>query len=135
MGITIQPEEFDESKHYKKRKKRNDRFSIFDGHRLYSGVHLLIPYTGKLLLGRDFLQEYYIHMGFQQPFAYKTLMEFVFEEGIPLDAIDHSDTAEELRKTIDLQDSRWALGIKSVSQFVNDCFSLDYKAKAWWLSG
>lgn len=30
------------------------------GHRVYKNVHLLIPYTGKVLLGKDFLREYYI---------------------------------------------------------------------------
>ena len=105
------------------------------GHRVYENVQLLIPYTGKILLGKDFLREYYIHMGYQRPFAYKTLMEFIFEDGIPLDIIDHSETAEKIRESIDPKNPMWELGAGSIPQFVEDSFSLDYKTKAWWLPG
>lgn len=134
-GKSIEPAEYKEYQYIKNGKKLKDYFPKYFGHRLYSNVHLLIPYTGKLLLGKDFLQQYYIHMGYQRPFAYETLMEFVFEKGILLDTLDHSETARELRKAINPEDPFWKFGISSITQFVEDSFSLDYKTKAWWLSG
>ena len=114
-----------------KKKRRNIPTNF--GHRLYKDVDLLIPYTGKILTGKDFLRDYCINMGFQQPFAYKTLIEFVFKEGLLTGVFDHSDVAKELRDKIDLDDPMWELGTLSIPEFVGNSFSLDYKNKAWWL--
>lgn len=134
LGKAISPEEYQECDSYKGKKKIRKKIPRFMGHRVYENVQLLIPYTGKILLGKDFLSKYYIHMGYQRPFAYKTLIEFIFEDGIPLDIIDHSKTAEKLRQSINLKDPMWNLGGESIPQFVEDSFTLDYKTKAWWLS-
>lgn len=134
LGKSIAPLEYQECDDYRERKKRK-KTPRHMGHRVYKNVHLMIPYTGKVLLGKDFLGEYYIHMGYQRPFAYKTLVEFIFEDGIPLDVIDHSIAAENLRNSINLKDPAWKLGGGDISQFVEDSFSLDYKTKAWWLPG
>lgn len=135
LGKSIAPIEYQECDCYRGKKKTRKKIPRHMGHRVYKDVHLLIPYTGKVLLGKDFLREYYIHMGYQRPFAYKTLVEYVFEEGIPLDIIDHSKTAEKLRESIDLKDPMWKYREQDIPQFVEDSFSLDYKTKAWWLPG
>ena len=135
LGKSISPVKYQECDCYRGKKKTRKKIPRFMGHRVYENVQLLIPYTGKILLGKDFLREYYIHMGYQRPFAYKTLKEFIFEDGIPLDIIDHSETAEKLRESINLKDPTWELGTGSIPQFVEDSFSLDYKTKAWWLPG
>ena len=103
------------------------------GHRLYRGVHLQIPYTGRLLIGADFLRQYYIHMGFQQPFAYKMLTELVLRDGFLQETIDRSGEAAKMREAIDLEDPSWKYGDRNIRQFVRDCFSLEYERKAWWL--
>ena len=98
------------------------------GHWTYDNVNLMIPYTGKILLRDKFLPEYYIHMGFQQAFAYETLVEFVFENGKLIETIDHSDTVEKMRESMNLEE---LVDRNDVNKFVNDSFSLDYKTKAW----
>ena len=135
LGKSISPIEYQECDVYRGKKKTREKIPRHMGHRVYENVHLLIPYTGKVLLGKDFLRDYYIHMGYQRPFAYKTLMEFIFEDGILLDTVDHSKTAEKLRESINLEDPMWELGAGNIPQFVEDSFSLDYKTKAWWLPG
>ncbi len=67
------------------------------GHRLYENVDLSIPYSGKVLLAADFIENYYIHMGFQRPHGYKTLLSFEFEEGQLIDTVDYSNIASQMR--------------------------------------
>lgn len=47
----------------------------------YKGLRLLTTFTGKIRLGKDFIQELYVHMGYQKASAYETLLEFTFEAG------------------------------------------------------
>lgn len=103
------------------------------GHREYRNVNLPINYTGKILVGSDFIKDYYIHMGYQRAWAYKTLIEFVFEEGKLTETIDHSNMAEKIRSelktgTKDIDNER-----KNIPIFVMKSFSLDMKEKAWWI--
>ncbi len=67
-------------------------------------------------------------------YAYKTLIEIVFEDGIPVAVNDHSDTAEKLRESIGQDNPKGERGVSDIAQFIDDSFSLDYKTKAWWLS-
>ena len=111
-------------------KRGRRKFPKNMGHWTYDNANLLIPYTGKILLGDKFLREYYIHMGYQQAFAYEILLEFVFENGKLIESIDHSDKVKKMRESMDLDE---LIGRNDVTKFVNDSFSLDYKTKAWWL--
>jgi hypothetical protein len=104
------------------------------GFRTYKNLNMYIPYTGRLLLGRDFLRNYYIHMGFQRPYAYKTLIEFVFENGKVCEINDQSKAAESIREKIEKNPEILEEERLMIPQFVEDSFSLDYKTKAWWLS-
>ena len=104
------------------------------GHRVYMDVNIPIPYTGKILLGDGFMREYYIHMGFQRGWAYKNLIELVFEEGILLECNDLSHIAKAQREAMvqgNINPQRPDVDI--LSNFVDDCFSLDYADKAWWM--
>lgn len=103
------------------------------GHREYRNVNLPIEYTGKILVGDEFIQEYYIHMGYQRAWAYKKLLEFVFETGKLTKTIDHSDMAEQMR--IELRDGNKMIDNEQhdIPLFVEKSFSLDMKDKAWWI--
>ena len=102
------------------------------GHRMYKNVNLQIKYSGKILVGDDFIRDYYIHIGYQRAWAYKTLIEFVFEDGNLIETIDHSDIAERLRKEID-DGRRFKEERKNIPFFVADSFWLNMKDKAWWI--
>jgi len=47
----------------------------------YSNLNLKTEFTGKLLLAKDFIHSMYVHMGFQRPMAYKTVVELYLEKG------------------------------------------------------
>lgn len=104
------------------------------GHRMYKDIDLRIPYTGRILLGDGFIREYYIHMGYQRAWAYKTLIEFIFENGLLVETIDHSDIAAKIREQMERhkQDPDY-LASETIKQFISDSFSLKYKDKAWWI--
>ena len=104
------------------------------GHREYKNLNIPIKYTGKLLLGNDFLREYYIHMGFQQGWAYRELLEFEFKEGKLVQKNDYSEAAEKMRKKLDESgiDPSHPEG-DDIPLFVENSFSQDYGIKAWWL--
>ena len=77
------------SYHYPGRRPRN-----------YHDIGLFLPYTGQVLAGAERVGRYYIHLGYQRPQSYKKLTEFVFQDGILSDVIDHSHVAELLREEI-----------------------------------
>lgn len=104
------------------------------GHHLYKNVGIPVKYTGKILVGKDFLREYYIHMGYQRAWAYQTLVEFIFEDGILLDMVDHSSMAENLREEMKKDTTKpKPYTEQDISRFVKNSFSLDIDVKAWWM--
>lgn len=100
-------------------------------HLNYDNINKEIEYTGKILLGSEFDFNYYIHMGYQRAWAYNKLIELTFEQGVLLDISDQSEMAEKLRQQI--TDNPQAFKEKNIMKFVEDSFSLDFAAKAWWL--
>ncbi|NHJ85446.1 MAG: hypothetical protein FK734_08275 [Asgard group archaeon] len=65
----------------------------------YKNVNLKIDFTGKLLLGKDFVRGMYEHMGFQQPMTYKKVLELTFNKGILESTTDLSKAMDEERKS------------------------------------
>ena len=57
----------------------------------YEGVRVASRFTGRLLIARGLVQDQYVHMGFQKPAAYKTVIELVVEDGKVVDEIDRSE--------------------------------------------
>ena len=41
----------------------------------FRDLNIKIKFTGTLLIARDFIEEMYIHMGFQRPMSYETVIE------------------------------------------------------------
>lgn len=116
--------------------KKNSKESFkYMRHHLYKKINLPIEYTGKILVGAGFVQEYYIHMGFQRAWAYKTLKEFVFKKGILLETIDHSKIAQKVRREIAEDPDKFQKYLYGNSLlFVEESFSTDTNTKAWWIN-
>lgn len=98
---------------------------------VYEKINHKIDYTGSIVLGDGFLDEYYIHMGFQRPWAYESVVEVVFENGNLVKTIDHSETVAKIREEI--SSGKDFESRKNLFDFVTDSFSLDARTKAWWL--
>ncbi len=130
-GVEVSPPEFEE---YKCNGGKKVTMEANFGHRVYREVNMPISYTGKILLGDGFIQEYYIHMGFQRGWAYKKLIELVFEEGILLECNDLSHIAKAQREAMKQGsvNPRRPSG-DNIPKFVEDSFSLDYADKVWWI--
>ena len=66
-------------------------------------------------------------MGYQRPYAYESLVELIFSDGILPEGIDHSKIAEELRNSIDT-------GEFFSLQFDPDSVMQNIETKTWWLT-
>ena len=66
----------------------------------YEGLGLPIPFTGTLLLGRGFLRELYVHMGFHPCWKYAETLELGFEDGQQTSRRDLSARTAELRERL-----------------------------------
>ncbi|MHC4661293.1 MAG: hypothetical protein ACYS8W_06350 [Planctomycetota bacterium] len=64
---------------------------------VYRKINLRIPFTGKMRLARDFIEELYVHMGFQKASAYRTVFDLTFEDGRLVAENDRSDEIEKKR--------------------------------------
>lgn len=97
----------------------------------YNDVNIPIKYTGSILLGNGFIRDYYIHMGFQQPYAYRVVLELKFKDGVLINKTDYSDKMQELRETLkDKSDLKRFLGDNfSHEDFISQCFSTSYRDK------
>ena len=117
----------------------NEEEHNYWGHHVYENINIPMKYSGKIVVGKGFIQKYYIHMGYQRAWAYETLAELVFEKGVLTQKIDHSGVAEELRKNLDKTggahagESIFGHRVGSTEQFVEESFSLDLINKCWWI--
>ena len=55
------------------------RIRLFDV--VYKGLRHPVPFTGGLLLTRDFIEELYVHMGFHPAWKYREVHELIFRAG------------------------------------------------------
>ena len=136
-GIQVSPQKYKKSRCISSddtdNKVRTEMIPVNFGHRTYL-VNMEMNYTGKIVLGAEFMKKYYVHMGFQYPWAYKELKEFDFEDGALVKIIDHSDVAEMIRKKVDEDPDVFKEMMDDLDpDFISRSFSLDTDIKAWWL--
>lgn len=106
---------------------------------VYSRINLRVPFTGRLLLGKDFIGSMYVHMGFQKPPSYETVIELMIDHGVVLSSVDHSTSmadirtemqrrADEARSAAQSQspEERRGLDMERMQQWIDWMFSLDY---------
>jgi len=104
----------------------SDGYSFFNT--IYKDLGLKTKFTGSLLLANDFISEMYVHMGFQSPDSYRTVIEIHVIDGDITEVKDLSDEMEKRRRTgrvaPNMPDSD---GDTDVEDWIRDRFSLDYK--------
>ena len=54
-------------------------------------------YSGRMMLGRSFISEYFVNIGFPATLGFRDLLELVFEDGILQQVSDRSGDAALLR--------------------------------------
>ena len=71
------------------------------GRAVYENLRHRMDYTGSILLGADFLDDYYVHMGIQRAWAYQRVHELVFEHGRLVRTADHCQAVEAIRRRME----------------------------------
>lgn len=86
----------------------------------YKGLSIVVPFTGKIRLAKDFINEFYIHMGYQKPTAFKTVLDITLKGGRVVEIKDRSQEMEEKRGAFK---KHYESG--NMIQSINEAFSLD----------
>ena len=87
---------------------------------LYQGLNEIVNFTGKIRLAKDFIDELYIHMGFQKPTAFRTVLDITLEEGRPVNINDRSKEMEKKRGEF-----KKRYESKRIEEQIDKAFSLD----------
>lgn len=87
---------------------------------VYENLNVPVHFTGKMRLAKGFLPEFYVHMGFQKPTAYWTVLDLTFENGQLVKVEDCSKEMEAKRGKFKRQYEEG-----DISQRIMEAFSLD----------
>ncbi len=63
----------------------------------YHNLNVLVPFTGKLRLARGFIEDLYVHMGFQKPDAFETVLDVTLNNGRIMKIRDRSEEVAKIR--------------------------------------
>ncbi|MGY5851972.1 MAG: hypothetical protein RTU92_00225 [Candidatus Thorarchaeota archaeon] len=105
-------------------------YAVFGGRplaKVYENLKMKTKFTGSILLAKDFIREMYIHMGFQRPIAFKTVLELQIQDGDIINVSDLSEKMEEIRMRgpgMGAQPDSEA--DEDVRKWIEGTFSLDY---------
>ncbi len=86
----------------------------------YHNLKVMVPYTGKIRLAKDFIRELYIHMGFQKATAFKTVLDITLKDGRIVEINDRSQEIEQKRGAFK---RRYEGG--DMFEMIEEAFSLD----------
>ncbi len=94
----------------------------------YDNLQLNTLFTGTILLAKDFIQEMYVHMGFQRPIAFKTVLEIHIENG-EISKIDDLSELMALRRKEDPTKGAQPASPSEpdIHEWIGETFSLDYE--------
>ncbi len=93
----------------------------------YENLRLKTKFTGSMLLGKDFIDSMYVHMGFQRAIAYCKVLELQIQDGDIVSVSDISEKMEKLRtQDPDKGAQPESRTDEDISKWINDSFSRDY---------
>lgn len=104
-----------------KESKKHNYFNV------YKDVDIDISYTGGIVIAKDFIRDYYIHMGFQRPYGFNVVYELIFNKGELIQERNVSKEMKQIREELALGEIH--NNKKDISRFVEESFSLDYSVK------
>ena len=89
--------------------------------RTYRGLNVVVPFTGKTRLAKDFINELYIHMGYQKATAFKTVLDVTLNKG---QTVVIRDRSREIEKKRGAFKERFLTG-GATDEKIEEAFSLD----------
>lgn len=96
----------------------------------YDDLSLKTKFTGTILLGKDFIREMYVHMGFQSAESYRTVYEIQVTNGDIIKVIDLSARMEERRSRGEEKlSSPLSHDGTDVEDWIKDRFSQEYDSE------
>jgi hypothetical protein len=102
----------------------------YQGQLRYADIGWEAPFSGGILLGCDFIQKLYVHMGFHPAWKFRKVHELIFEKGQLTQAHDRSKAMHEFRERMAKLPRRGGnLDEAELMGWIQQCFSLDYE---WW---
>ncbi|MBN2228335.1 MAG: hypothetical protein JW779_02005 [Candidatus Thorarchaeota archaeon] len=96
---------------------------------IYENLNLQTKFTGSILLGKDFIDAMYVHMGFQSAESYRTVIEIEVKDGFIIRETDVSSTMEERRRSRKGKPTAPpSMEDDDIHSWIVDRFSQDYKS-------
>ena len=94
----------------------------------YKGLDLKVEFTGGILIGSEFIDELYVHMGFHPAWKYREVVELLFEVGTLSKKRDVSKKIQEFREKVVKYPLRPGVEAdkESLKSWIESTFSLDY---------
>lgn len=102
---------------------------ILWGMKKYEEINIPVKYSGGLVVAKGFMDKYYVHMGYQQPYAYREVYELILEDGKMVKQINRSDDMARIREELEKDAGKHKP--YDLEKSIEIAFSLDYKDK--WL--
>ena len=95
---------------------------------VYEDLALPVSFTGGLLLGADFIEEMYVHMGFHPAYKYRRVVELSFAEGRLAEARDVSEAMARFREDIEGRPMQPGAGASfdEIEAWIRQTFRQDY---------
>ncbi len=93
-------------------------------HLTYKSLELNTQFTGKILIAKDFIDSMYVHMGFQSPLSFNTVIELKISDGALIKVNNFSEMMEKYRK-LNISDGKLEHG-ENPQEWIARTFSLDY---------
>jgi len=93
-------------------------------HLTYKSLKLKTQFTGKILIAKDFIDTMYVHMGFQSPLSFKTVIELKISDGTLIEVTDFSEIMKKYRKQ-KVSDGKHST-TENLQEWIARTFSLDY---------
>jgi hypothetical protein len=66
----------------------------------YHDLNVIVPFTGKIRLATDFIDDFYIHLGYQKP-DFKTVLDIFIQEGKVVEINDFPVEMEQKQSAIE----------------------------------
>src|SRR5262249_17791255 len=100
---------------------------LFDA--VYEGLAHPVQYSGGLLLAADFIEEWYVHMGFHPAWKYREVHELVFRDGDLVQEADRSEQIAESRQELRDRPLEPVRGARraDIKRWIERCFSQEYR--------
>jgi hypothetical protein len=90
----------------------------------YENLKLKTQFSGKILIAKDFIDSMYVHMGFQSPISFESVIELTFNNGMLENTSDLSKLMKDYRKR-KISDGKLEPS-GDIQAWIARTFSLDY---------